>query len=134
MTVEYFFGERGVRWYGPREKRTFHAVQEKGWPAQRFVLPSCLPPEVVTKDTGLDIRRIEVVEVIHAGDHGALGRLTGWYLWLDGVARRGGVYEMDWGAPDVETKPRYFLYTVGDVHEGGYRMEPVAVGRRPGAF
>ncbi|MFN7934240.1 MAG: hypothetical protein U0R19_12990 [Bryobacteraceae bacterium] len=133
-TVEYFFGDRGVEWYGLQEKRKFHSVKEAGWPAGRFALASYMPPEVVTKGTGFDIRRIEVVEVIHAGDHGALGRLTGWYLWLDGVVRRGGFYLMDWGAPDVETKPRYYLYTVGEVHEGGYRIEPVPAGRRPGAF
>ncbi|MBS1827766.1 MAG: hypothetical protein JST93_20820 [Acidobacteria bacterium] len=133
-TVEYFFGDRGLQWYGPREKRGFHGVKQKGWPAGRFAMASYLPVEVVTKDTGLDIRRIDVVEVIYAGDHGPLGRLAAWYLWLDGAVRRGGGYAIDLGAPDLEEKPRFYLYTVGEVHEGGYRIEPVGAGRRPGAF
>ena len=42
------------------------ALKDAGWPVGRFAVASYMPPEVVTKGTGFDIRRIEVVEVTRA--------------------------------------------------------------------
>ncbi len=136
-SLDFYFGERGLEWYGLREARVLHRAREKGWPAECFAMASYFGPELMDRESGLDLRRVERLEVLHSGDMGALGRMTDWYLRFDRMVRRPGSYTIDLGAPEPTMQPRFYLYTAGPagtVREGGWIHEPVAVGRRAGAF
>jgi hypothetical protein len=136
-SLDFYFGKRGVAWYGLRQARVLHRAREKGWPAECFAMASYFGPEQMIRESGFDMRRLERVEVLHSGDMGAIGRLSGWYRRFDRLVRRPGSYTIDLGAPEPTTQPRFYLYTagpVGTVREGGWILEPVPVGRRSGAF
>jgi len=134
VSIEYFFSTYGPRWYGQPVPRKLHRAKEQGWPAQNFVMASYFAPDRVVAETGIDIRRIERVEVFHAADLGTLQKLTGRYLYIDRLLHRTQHYHSDTGAPEPTSKPRFYLYTVGLPHDRGYAYEPVAASRLPGAF
>ncbi|MBL8218086.1 MAG: hypothetical protein JNL62_02595 [Bryobacterales bacterium] len=133
-SVEYFFSTYGPHWYGQSAPRKLHRAKQQGWPAQAFVMASYFGPDHVVAETGIDIRRIERVEVFYGADLGTLQKLTGRYQYIDRLLHRTQHYHNDTGAPEPTSKPRFYLYTVGAPHDGGYNYEPVAGSRLPGAF
>ena len=136
-TIQRFFFQYGPKWYGLDAARAMVVVKDKGWPQQRFVMLSLFDPARIEHQGKLNGNRIEAVYAMVPGDHGALGRLAGFYYRLDRCLRRPDVYRYDSGGPEIRSTPHFYLYIVGnanDARNAGWKLLEMPAGRRPGGF